>query len=44
MVSLTGVSKDYQGQSKVLDQIQLELRKGDFIYVVGARAPASPRC
>jgi cell division transport system ATP-binding protein len=35
MVSLTGVTKDYQGQAKVLDQINLELKKGDFLYVVG---------
>jgi cell division transport system ATP-binding protein len=35
MVSLSGVSKDYQGQSKVLDQIHLELKRGDFLYVVG---------
>jgi cell division transport system ATP-binding protein len=35
MVSLTGVTKDYLGQSKVLDQIHLELKKGDFLYVVG---------
>jgi cell division transport system ATP-binding protein len=35
MVSLSGVTKDYQGQSKVLDQIHLELKKGDFMYVVG---------
>lgn len=35
MVSLTGVTKDYQGQAKVLDQIHLELKKGDFLYVVG---------
>lgn len=35
MVSLSGVSKSYQGGAKVLDHIQLELRKGEFLYVVG---------
>lgn len=35
MVSLTGVSKSYFGQTKVLDHVSLELKKGDFLYVVG---------
>src|SRR5690348_2887085 len=35
MVSLSGVTKSYPNQAKVLDQINLELRKGDFLYVVG---------
>ena len=35
MVSLTQVSKSYFGQSKVLDRIQLDLKKGDFLYLVG---------
>lgn len=35
MVSLSQVSKTYFGQSKVLDQIQLEMKKGDFLYLVG---------
>lgn len=35
MVQLTGVSKLYFGQSRVLDHINLDLKKGDFIYVVG---------
>lgn len=35
MVSLSGVTKTYPGQAKVLDQINLELKKGDFLYVVG---------
>lgn len=35
MVTLTGVSKFYFNQAKVLDQINLELKKGDFLYVVG---------
>jgi cell division transport system ATP-binding protein len=35
MVSLTGVTKSYFGQANVLDQVHLELKKGDFIYVVG---------
>jgi cell division transport system ATP-binding protein len=29
------VSKSYFGQSAVLDRIQLELKKGDFLYLVG---------
>jgi len=35
MVVLSGVSKSYFGQSQVLDQVSLELKKGDFLYVVG---------
>ncbi len=35
MISLQGVSKWYQGQTKVLDHVQLELKKGDFLYVIG---------
>jgi cell division transport system ATP-binding protein len=35
MVSLSGVTKTYSGQSKVLDQVSLELKKGEFLYVVG---------
>src|SRR4051794_40771793 len=35
MVLLNGVSKSYHGQSRVLDQINLDLKKGDFLYVVG---------
>jgi len=35
MVNLVGVSKWYAGQSHVLDQVQLNLKKGDFLYVVG---------
>ncbi len=35
MVHLTGVSKGYPGQARVLDQVELQLRKGDFLYVVG---------
>jgi cell division transport system ATP-binding protein len=35
MVSLKGVSKSYFGQTQVLDQVHLELKKGDFMYVVG---------
>ena len=35
MVSLTGVTKSYFGGTKVLDQVQLELKKGDFLYCVG---------
>lgn len=35
MVRLTGVSKWFFGQSRVLDQVDLELKKGDFLYVAG---------
>src|ERR1700684_3847694 len=35
MVSLVGVTKSYFGQDRVLDKIHLELKKGDFLYVVG---------
>ena len=35
MVSLSAVSKSYFGESKVLDQVSLDLKKGDFLYVVG---------
>jgi cell division transport system ATP-binding protein len=35
MVSLSGVSKSYFGSNRVLDQINLELKKGDFLYVTG---------
>ena len=35
MVSLRGVTKSYFGQANVLDHVHLELKKGDFMYVVG---------
>ena len=35
MITLKGVSKWYHGQSRVLDQVNLELKRGDFLYVVG---------
>jgi cell division transport system ATP-binding protein len=35
MVSLKGVSKWYSNRVRVLDQINLELKKGEFIYVIG---------
>lgn len=35
MITLTGVSKSYFGQPRVLDHVNLDLKKGDFIYVVG---------
>lgn len=35
MVRLTRVSKSYFGQPRVLDQISLELKKGEFLYMVG---------
>lgn len=35
MVVLTDVSKSYLNQGRVLDHVSLELKKGDFLYVVG---------
>ena len=35
MVNLVGVSKWYCGQTHVLNQVQLDLKKGDFLYVIG---------
>lgn len=35
MVILSGVSKWYFGQTRILDHVNLELKKGDFLYVVG---------
>jgi cell division transport system ATP-binding protein len=35
MIQLSGVSKTYFGQAHVLDQVSLELKRGDFLYVVG---------
>jgi cell division transport system ATP-binding protein len=35
MVSLTSVSKSYFGQARVLESANLELKKGDFLYVWG---------
>ena len=35
MVQLSRISKDYTGQIKVLDRVDLSLKKGEFVYVVG---------
>ncbi len=35
MVHLSSVSKQYFGQARVLDQVHLQLKKGEFLYVVG---------
>ncbi len=35
MVILSGISKWYFGQTRILDHVDLELKKGDFLYVVG---------
>jgi cell division transport system ATP-binding protein len=35
VVTLQAVSKSYHGQNRVLDQVHLEMKKGDFLYVVG---------
>lgn len=35
MVLLTEVSKSYLNQGRILDHVSLELKKGDFMYVVG---------
>lgn len=35
MVDLTSVSKIYFGHSRVLDHVNLKLKKGEFLYVIG---------
>lgn len=35
MVKMTAVSKWYDGSNRVLDTVTLELKKGEFLYVVG---------
>jgi cell division transport system ATP-binding protein len=35
MVQLTGLSKWYLNQVRVLDHVNLELKRGDFLYAVG---------
>jgi cell division transport system ATP-binding protein len=35
MVRLSGVSKWYFSQTRILDHINLELKKGEFLYVIG---------
>lgn len=35
MVVLSDISKWYFGQTRILDHVNLELKKGDFLYVVG---------
>src|SRR5690242_16551355 len=35
MLSMRGVSKIYFGQDRVLENVNLDLKKGDFIYVTG---------
>ena len=35
MVELTNISKWYHGQTRVLDTINLKLKKGEFLYLVG---------
>ncbi len=35
MIQLTDVSKVYLGNQKVLDRVNLNLKKGDFLYLVG---------
>lgn len=35
MILLNGVSKIYYGGNRVLDRLQLELKKGEFLYVIG---------
>ncbi|MBC7385464.1 MAG: ATP-binding cassette domain-containing protein, partial [Cryobacterium sp.] len=35
MIQLQTLSKGYSERKKVLDQISLELKKGDFLYVLG---------
>jgi cell division transport system ATP-binding protein len=35
MIQLNGISKTYYGGNRVLDRLQLELKKGEFLYVIG---------
>jgi cell division transport system ATP-binding protein len=35
MISLRAVTKIYPGENRVLDQINLELKKGEFLFVIG---------
>jgi cell division transport system ATP-binding protein len=35
MVQLSQVTQSYLGQPRVLDQVNLDLKKGDFLYVLG---------
>lgn len=35
MVHLSSVSKSYHGQNRVLSEVSFDLKKGDFLYVVG---------
>ena len=35
MIQLSQVSKAYAGQTRVLEDLNLDMRKGDFLYVVG---------
>jgi cell division transport system ATP-binding protein len=35
MIHLKSLSKAYASQNRVLDQIQLEIKKGEFVYVLG---------
>jgi cell division transport system ATP-binding protein len=35
MLVFSNVSKTYSGQTRVLDKVDLELKRGDFLYVVG---------
>jgi cell division transport system ATP-binding protein len=35
MIVLSDVSKSYHGQSKILENVSLTLKKGDFLYLVG---------
>jgi len=35
MIQLSGVSKGYLGQNRVLDQVHLDIKRGEFLYVLG---------
>lgn len=35
MVSLNQITKGYEGDHRVLDRVSLELKRGDFLYIVG---------
>jgi cell division transport system ATP-binding protein len=35
MVNLVSVCKNWQGQARVLDHVTLELKRGEFVYILG---------
>lgn len=35
LITLEGVSKSYNGNSKALDNVNLHIKKGDFVFIIG---------